>query len=89
MGHLAVRKAIDWKANGSKVSGLRLHVVIHWLIDLLTRGTVSSTMRRAAHPSGCARCEAGAGCSAIKYQSLMHTGDGVRARVRGRAFAGA
>jgi len=35
----------------------------------LTRGTVTSTMRRAAHPSECARCGAGAGCSAIKYQS--------------------
>jgi len=38
--------------------------------ERLTRGTVASTMRRAAHPSGCARCGAGAGCSAIKYQSL-------------------
>ena len=38
--------------------------------ERLTRGTVTSTMRRAAHPSGCARCGAGAGCSAIKYQSL-------------------
>ena len=28
-------------------------------------------MRRAAHPSGCARCSAGAGCSAIKYQPLL------------------
>ena len=27
-------------------------------------------MRRAAHPSGCGRCSAGAGCSAINYQSL-------------------
>jgi hypothetical protein len=27
-------------------------------------------MRRAAHPSGCARCGAGAGSSAMKYQSL-------------------
>ena len=27
-------------------------------------------MRRAAHPSGCARCGAGAGCLAIKHQSL-------------------
>ena len=27
-------------------------------------------MRRAAHPSGCARCGAGAGCSALKYPSL-------------------
>ena len=41
--------------------------------ERLTRGTVTSTMRRAAHPSGCARCGAGAGCSAIKYQSpLVH-----------------
>ena len=36
-----------------------------------TRGTVTSTMRRAAHPSGCARCGAGAGYSAIRYQSLL------------------
>ena len=36
----------------------------------LTRGTVTSTMRRAAHPSGCARCGAGSGCSAMKNQSL-------------------
>ena len=28
-------------------------------------------MRRAAHSSGCARCGAGAGCSAIRYQSLF------------------
>ena len=27
-------------------------------------------MRRAAHPSGCARCGDGAGYSAMKYQSL-------------------
>jgi len=38
--------------------------------ERLTRGTVTSTMRRAAHLSVCARCGAGAGCSAIKYQSL-------------------
>ena len=37
--------------------------------ERLTRGTVISTMRRAAHPSGCARCGAGAG-SEIQYQSL-------------------
>ena len=37
--------------------------------ERLSRGTVTSTMRKAAHPSGCARCGAGAGCSAIKYQS--------------------
>ena len=29
--------------------------------ERLTRGTVTSTMRRAAHPPGCARCGAGAG----------------------------
>ena len=38
--------------------------------ERLARGTVTSTMRRAAYPSGCERCGAGAGCSAIKYQSL-------------------
>ena len=38
--------------------------------ERLTRGTVTSTMRRAAHPSGCAKCGAGAGCSVIKYQYL-------------------
>ena len=37
----------------------------------LTRGTVTSTRRSAAHPPRCARCGAGAGCSAIKYQSLV------------------
>ena len=38
--------------------------------ERLTQGTVTSTMRREAHPSGCARCGAGAGCSAVQYQSL-------------------
>ena len=38
--------------------------------ERLTRGTVTSTMRRAANPSGCARCGAGAGCSARKKHSL-------------------
>jgi len=33
-------------------------------------GTVPSTMRRAARSSEYARCGAGAGCSAINYQSL-------------------
>jgi hypothetical protein len=28
-------------------------------------------MRKAASPPGCARCGAGAGCSAIRYQSLQ------------------
>ena len=37
--------------------------------ERLTRGIVTSAMRRAAHPPGCARCGAGAGCSAIEYQS--------------------
>ena len=39
----------------------------------LAWGTSTSTMRRAAHPSGCARWDAGAGCSAIKYQFLSVT----------------
>ena len=38
--------------------------------ERLTRGTVTSTIRRAAHPSGCARCGAGAGCTTMKCQSL-------------------
>ena len=49
--------------------------VAYWGVDLssqerLTRGTVNSTMRRAAHPSECARCGAGAGCLAIICHSL-------------------
>jgi hypothetical protein len=35
--------------------------------ERLTRG---STVRRAAHPSGRARCGAGAGCPAIRYQCM-------------------
>jgi len=46
--------------------------------ERLTQGTVTSTMRRAAHPSGCARCGAGADCSAIKYQSLSMDRAGAR-----------
>ena len=38
--------------------------------EWLARGTVTRTMRGAAHPSGCARCGADAGRAAIKYQSL-------------------
>ena len=40
--------------------------------EILARAAATghSTMRRAAHHSGCAKCGAGAGCSAIKYQSL-------------------
>ena len=41
--------------------------------ERLTRGTVTGTMRtcRAARRCGCARCGAGAACSAISYQSLF------------------
>ena len=39
--------------------------------ERLTRDTVTGTMRTAAHASGCARCGAGAGCLAIKYQFLF------------------
>ena len=53
--------------------------------ERLTRGTVTSTMRRAARPSGCARCGAGADCSAMKYQSLKER---YRCLVRGPAEAG-
>jgi len=35
-------------------------------------------MRKAAHPSGCASCGAGAGCLAIKYHSLWLAGVEVR-----------
>ena len=42
-----------------------------YLQEQLTRGTVTSTMLRVAHPSGCARCGAGIVCSAINYQSLL------------------
>ena len=38
--------------------------------ERLTWGTVTSTMRRAAHPSGCARLGAGAVCSAIKCHCI-------------------
>jgi len=41
-----------------------------WMSHSQVSGSVTSTMRRAAHPSGCARCGAGAGCLAIQYQSL-------------------
>ena len=44
--------------------------------ERLARSTVTSTMRRAAHPSRCARCGAGAGCSSITHQSLW-AGTGV------------
>ena len=40
-------------------------------LQRLTRDTVTDTMRKAARPSRCARCGAGAGCSAKKYQSLF------------------
>jgi len=34
-------------------------------------------MRQAARPPGCARCGAGAGSSAMKYQSLGTTTEGI------------
>ena len=39
--------------------------------ERLTLGTVTSTRRRAAHPSGRAKRGAGTGCSAMKHQSLL------------------
>ena len=47
--------------------------------ERLTRGTVASTICRAAHPSGCARCVAGAGCSAKENQPLKRV-PGFRSR---------
>ena len=69
------------------VSGGRMHqdgypclLILHLLPDRcsqerLTRGTVTSTMRRAAHPSGCPRCGAGAGCSGecLKMATLVYS----------------
>ena len=53
--------------------------------ERLTWGTVTSTMRRAAHSSGWARCGAGAGgCSAMKHQSLCTE----RVSNKGAAFIG-
>ena len=40
------------------------------LQERMTRGTLTSTMRRASHPSECARCVAVAVGSAIKHQCL-------------------
>ena len=37
---------------------------------VLGTNQAASTMRRGAHPSGCARCRAGAGSSVIKHHSL-------------------
>ena len=51
--------------------GDRIHPSGKFSQERLTRGIVASTMSRAAHPSGCASRGAGAGCSAIKYQSLF------------------
>ena len=47
-------------------------VEIEFIREMLARAadTVTSRMCRAAHPSGCTRCGAGAGCSAIKHQYL-------------------
>ena len=38
----------------------------------LAADSVTSTIRRASHRSGCARCSAGAECSAIKHHSLCN-----------------
>jgi hypothetical protein len=40
--------------------------------ERLAWGTVASTMHREAHPFGCARCGAGAGCSPMKYNLFEH-----------------
>ena len=50
----------------------------------LTRGTATSTMRRATRPSGRARCGAGAGCSVMKYQSIMLSTGSRRRRLRAK-----
>ena len=52
----------------------------------LTQGTVTSTMHRAAHPSGCARFGAGAGCSTIRYQSLCVTRANVEPKPKNSLF---
>jgi len=57
--------------------------------ERLPRGTVTSTMRKAAHPSGCARCGAGAGCSAIKYSSLRELCCGQHSAVQQAKWFGA
>ena len=49
-----------WRSNPSEKSSQ----------ERLTQGTVISTKRKAAHLPVCARCGAGAGCSAIKHQPL-------------------
>ena len=52
---------------------------IQSILKMLARaaGTGHSNYRRAAHPSGCATCGAGAGCSSIEchlyIQTTMHT----------------
>ena len=57
------------KATGTPVGGRgRIHQE-----NARKSGTVTSTMRRAAHASECARCGAGAGCSAIQYNLCTGT----------------
>jgi len=51
-------------------SPIYLSVFIKGSHERPTRGRVISTLRKAAHPSGCARCGAGTGSLAIKYQSI-------------------
>ena len=63
-GQAGERRCTRWTTGpGSNPSG-------KFSQEWLTRVTVTYTMRRAAHSSGCARCGAIAGSSAIKYQSL-------------------
>ena len=60
-----------------------------------TKGEICSFciphMRQGTMPSGRARCRAGAGCSATKYQSLPRSGftdQGVGCRASGAALRG-
>ena len=46
--------------------------------ERLTQDTVKSTVRKAAHPPGFSRCDAGAGCSAIKSQLFLLEGCGYK-----------
>ena len=49
--------------------------------ERLTRGTVTSTMRRAAHPSGWARCGVVAGCLAITKKTISASDGAGRNRI--------
>jgi hypothetical protein len=49
-------------------------LILVWMM----KGTVTSSLGRAAHAAGCARCGAGATCSAIQYH--LFCGPGSRER---------